>query len=88
MSGKEERKGGGDQVCREIKGWNGRGRGLMQRLNLGSLAQERATPWIRQLLGVGAIIPLGWTRSGGHHRGAGAAAGVAFRKLAVSLYAT
>jgi DNA-binding CsgD family transcriptional regulator len=29
---------------------------LMQRLNLGSLAQERATPWVRQLLAVGAII--------------------------------
>ena len=28
----------------------------MQRLNLGSLAQERATPWVRQLLGVGAIV--------------------------------
>jgi DNA-binding CsgD family transcriptional regulator len=28
----------------------------MQRLNLGSLPQERATPWVRQLLGVGAII--------------------------------
>ena len=28
----------------------------MQRLNLGSLAQERATPWVRRLLGVGAIV--------------------------------
>lgn len=28
----------------------------MQRLNLASLAQERATPWVRRLLGVGAIV--------------------------------
>lgn len=28
----------------------------MQRLNLGSLAQERATPWVRRLLGVGAVV--------------------------------
>jgi len=28
----------------------------MQRLNLGSLAEERATPWVRRLLGVGAIV--------------------------------
>ncbi len=28
----------------------------MQRLNLGSLAQERATPWVRRLLGVGSMI--------------------------------
>jgi len=28
----------------------------MQRLNLGSLAQERATPWVRQLLRVGTIV--------------------------------
>jgi DNA-binding CsgD family transcriptional regulator len=28
----------------------------MQRLNLGSLTQERATPWVRRLLGVGAIV--------------------------------
>lgn len=30
--------------------------GQMQRLNLWSLGQERATPWVRQLLGVGVII--------------------------------
>ncbi len=28
----------------------------MQRLNLGSLAQKRPTPWVRQLLGVGANV--------------------------------
>jgi DNA-binding CsgD family transcriptional regulator len=28
----------------------------MQRLDLGSVAQERATPWVRRLLGVGAIV--------------------------------
>lgn len=56
MSGKDERKGGDAYVLLRDQRLEWPRPGLMQRLNFGSLALERPTPWVRELVRVGAII--------------------------------